>query len=260
MFKKGGFIAATIFWFEKRSLQAASRILTDTVCNSQYLEKLFSLPRMKLQAIPLATDENNYIPVSYKDNGDICTVLFIGTFVPLHGVETVAKAALLLSDNERIRFRIFGNGQTATSVREILDGKKCNLEWRKEWTDPALLAKEVEKADICLGIFGTTKKASRVWPLKNYTAMRVGRVVINRDSKCIPGWGGDTQNLPICLVPAGDAAALAKKLTHLAKNYKQRKKLADAGKRYYHNYLSNAKILDALHQTMSVLIHTKFPY
>lgn len=251
---KGSFISLLLFKIEQRALHAANTVLTDTECNRRFLEDLFSLPLGKTLALPLATDEHHYFPQKYQADNEVCTVLFMGTFVPLHGVETIAHAILLLAEEDGIQFRMFGDGQSAVSVAKILKQGECNVEWQREWQNPSSLAKAINNADVCLGVFGTTAKAARVWPLKNYVAMCVGRAIISENTECIFGLEKGNKVLPISMVPAGDARALADTVLLLARNPDKRLQMADLARSYYQKHMSNDKVLNILFETMRSLI------
>lgn len=253
MLSEGSFISLLLLKFEKRALHAADAVLTDTECNRKFLEELFHLPPEKIQALPLATDEYHYFPQKYHADKRGCTVLFVGTFVPLHGVETIAHTILLLAEEEGIQFRIFGDGQSATAVAEILKQGECDVQWQREWESPSFLAKEISNADVCLGVFGTTAKAARVWPLKNYVAMCVGRAIISERTACVFGLEKKDESLPVCMVPAGDARALADRILQLARNPEKRVHMADLARSYYQQHMSNDKVLDVLFETMRSL-------
>lgn len=249
-----GFLASWLRKIEKRALRAADIVLTDTECNRRFMEQTFLLPSGRVRTLPLATDEYHYLPTPYDVVDGNCTVLFVGTFVPLHGVETIARAMLLLGKEAGVSFRVFGDGQAAEAMSEVLRNGACNLEWQREWMGAESLAREVENADICLGVFGTTDKAARVWPLKNYAAMRIGRAIVSESTECMPGLVGKRGELPVCMVPAGDADALADALLYLARNPGERVKMADSARRHYQDYMSNEKVLDGLHRVMFGLV------
>ena len=63
-----------------------------------------------------------------------------------------------------------------------MPGQCANVEWERGWQSAEALAAAIRAADICLGIFGAGDKAQRVWPLKNYSYIAVGRDLISDDT------------------------------------------------------------------------------
>ncbi len=253
VFHSNSFFATLLFYVEKRALRAADRIITDTECNSLFLQKTFSLEADKLRPIPLATDEKSYLPRIYRRTKNVCNVLFIGTFVPLHGVTTIAHAMHQLSHDTRFRFRMFGDGQDAGKVEGILSNVTSNVEWTREWTGADRLSKEIYRADICLGIFGTTDKASRVWPLKNYLAMRVGRCIVTQYTQCLPLQEDTSVDFPCFMVPPGDESALVELLLFLVDHPSLMENKANLARQFYDEHLSNKKAIDALYSAFKKL-------
>ncbi|HJQ43015.1 MAG TPA: glycosyltransferase, partial [Jatrophihabitantaceae bacterium] len=81
-----------------------------------------------------------------------------------------------------------------------------------DWVDSDELPALVAGHDVCLGIFGTTPKASRVVPNKVYQGAAAGCAIVTSDTPPQRRTLGDGA----VFVPAGDDAALAAALTSLA--------------------------------------------
>ena len=132
--------------------------------------------------------------------------MFYGQFIPLHGMPTIARAASLCADNT-IRWEVIGDGQDATRFRALLASYgPSQLHWTP-WVPYQELIHRIHRADVCLGIFGTSNKALRVIPNKVFQILAAGRALISADTEAVrellqPGPG-------IILVPPGDAEALA---------------------------------------------------
>ena len=133
---------------EKAAYMNADLILVDTPQNVSYLCSEFNLPEGKVIEVPLSTDEGNFKPLPYVKNDEIFRILFVGTFVPLHGVSTILSAAHALESMQNVEFKIIGNGQTAASVMAKLPVEGGNIVWERDWKTPEELASLISEADI----------------------------------------------------------------------------------------------------------------
>lgn len=247
----GGLLAGLLRRIEGRAYRAADWLVVDTALSARYFVETFGLDPAKVEALPLAIDEAAYRPAPYRPAPGPCTVLFVGTFVPLQGVEVIVRAARLLGQREDIRFRLVGDGQTAAEVERLLAEGGCdNLTWLRTWQGSARLAEEVRQADICLGIFGSGPKAGRVWPIKNYAYMAVGRAVITGDTPWAESLRAGAERAPFLTVPPGDPEALAAAIRSLADDPGRRARYAERAQAFYRARLaagiSVGRILDWL--------------
>lgn len=232
---------------ETRAYRTADVIVVDTDLNASYFTETFGIAASKILILPLSIDESVFRPVTYLPHDDPCTVLFIGTFVPLQGVEVIAQAAVILSTSKNIRFRIIGFGQTADAVSRIFaSGQQVNVEWITKWMDSKHLAKEIRSADICLGIFGAGTKAQRVWPLKNYLYMAIGRPLITGDTPTARHMLQKADSAPFLTVPNGDPDALAAAIIDLAKDLDRRRGYAANASLFYNKHLSSSIALEQI--------------
>ena len=101
-----------------------------------------------------------------------------------------------------------GKGQEAESIRANLDADPLpRVQWI-DWVEYEALQTWLARADLCLGIFGTSTKAACVIPNKVFQIVAAGRPLITRDSPAIRELltaDGDCTYL----VNAGDPHALA---------------------------------------------------
>jgi glycosyltransferase involved in cell wall biosynthesis len=241
-------LAARVLRFvESRAYWTADRIIVDTDLNASYFAETFGLAPSKIMSLPLSIDADSFRPAPYQPRSNSFTVLFIGTFVPLQGVDIIARAALALESRQDVRFRLIGSGQTADAVERIFANRHPgNVEWITQWMDNEELAREIRGADICLGIFGTGPKTQRVWPLKNYAYMAVGRAIITGDTSQARHMLQQTDAVPFLTVPPGDPAALASAIAKLAGDPERRRKYAENARCYYEKYLSPQKALEQI--------------
>jgi glycosyltransferase involved in cell wall biosynthesis len=245
LLRKGHFLARLLRAVECRSFDLASRVITDTEENAAYYSRLFSVPIEKFTPLPLSTNEVDYQIkptrpssefVESRENGPR-QVLFVGTLVPLHGIDVILKAAHILQ-KEKIRFRLIGDGQQRQIVKAQVKTLP-NVTWVHEWIGPRLLNKEIHAADICLGIFGNSAKAERVCPLKIYSYACCGSAIVTAASPCMKGLNERDSEPWLAMVPANDPAALSAEIVRLLRSPQERFMYEQKSASFYRKYLSN---------------------
>ena len=234
-------LARLLRWIERRAYNRADLIIVDTPENARFLRTTFGLDSDRVVDIPLSTNERDYAPAEYEPVGDQIRVLFIGTFVPLHGAETIVRAAQRLRHRDDIEFRLIGDGQDAKAIERLLGGVPTEITWIRDWHSPGELAEEIRQADICLGIFGQSAKAQRVCPLKIYMYAAIGRPIVTADTAWVRNATRQLPISPFATVAAGDDVGLAQKIVELAESEELRRELAAASQKFYSGYLANRR-------------------
>jgi glycosyltransferase involved in cell wall biosynthesis len=239
LISKKNWLAKLIYIIEHRAFTTANYVIVDTICNRNYYSTLYHLPLSKFIPIELATDEINFKPLLYKaENHEMCQILFIGTLIPLHGIQIIIKAIKILEQHKNLQFKIIGDGQDASYIENYLKSNPDNLIWQRNWHSSEMLSSEIAKADICLGIFGTTPKTQRVCPYKIYHYSRIGRSVITAKTEWTNLISADEDKIPFMLVNSNDPEDLADKILDLANSPTKRLSLANKSQTFYVNHLS----------------------
>lgn len=252
--RPGSLFARLLGVVESRAYRTADRVLVDTECNAAYFRNTFGLDAQRVKPLPLAIDERTYGYAPYVARRGPCKVLFIGTFVPLQGVETIARAARILKGRTDIEIKLIGSGQTAPQVQQILgDIPPKNLTWIREWLPSGQLAEEIRGADVCLGIFGVGEKTQRVWPIKNYVYMSVGRPVLTGDTVWARELAALVPQSTFMTVPVGNPEALAAEISRLANDPDLRVALANRTRDFYRRYLSSKVSVEYILEQFSAL-------
>jgi len=228
---------------DRLSFSLSDLILADTAAHARYYRQQFSLVEEKVRILPVGFDEEIFKESPLPENGEKLKVLFYGTYLPLHGVETIVEAASILRDRP-VTFNLVGKGQTYEGVRELK--KKFSTENLS--FHPRLPVNELVSlmtgTDVILGIFGVTLKAGMVVPNKVYQALAVGRPVITADTPAIRELFQDGVHL--LTVPPGDARALAHAIEALRKDPGQRRQIASQGGSYVRSRFSSLRIAERL--------------
>ena len=105
-----------------------------------------------------------------------------------------------------------------------------------------------EQAHLALGIFGTTEKTLRVIPNKVFEALAMGLPVITCGSQATDELLTDGKD--ILLVPPGDAAALAEKISWAAENWERCQQVAQAGQTLFEEQVSPTAVTELLDQSI----------
>ncbi|AMO93809.1 glycosyl transferases group 1 family protein [Collimonas fungivorans] len=202
-------VARVLWGLEWLAVRAADGIFMDTEAHARRLERLFRLPDGECGKVWVGAETEKFpaSQVAPPRLGEPLQVLFYGQFIPLHGIEYIVEAAGLLRDEE-IDWILIGKGQETPRIRDMLANTPLpRLRWL-EWVSYPDLITWIQQADICLGIFGTSKKAANVIPNKVFQIIAAQKPLITRDSPAIREL---LRHSPPCvsLIPAGNANALA---------------------------------------------------
>jgi len=227
MSKAGSFAARRYHFFDELGCRLADRILLDTKHHAQYFSDEFNVPASKIDVVRVGADETIYFPkVTTPVPHDKFLVLFTGTYIPLHGIETIISAANILKD-EAIDFLLIGDGQTKDDVLRLTQNLSLTNVRFVHFVPEKELAEYINKADLCLGIFGSTKKAQRVIPCKIYEAIACAKPIVTMDSPAIRECFTDGENIALC--KPFDPDSLSKKIMELKNNPILRAKIAQDG-------------------------------
>lgn len=212
--RPSSFAGRVLSWLDRRSLQAADVVLSDTATHAAYLQEKFTLPGDKLRVFHLGPDWSTFHATRPREDGGPARVLFYGSFLPLHGVSTILGAAELLTENSDIHFTLCGDGWEYTACYQTAQRRRLRNVTFLPWMPYGKLPELIAGHDICLGIFGTGPKTAMVIPNKLYQCAAMGRPVVSADTQAVREVfiHGETAYL----VPAGDAEQLAKAIGTLA--------------------------------------------
>lgn len=209
-----GSLRAWLLWaVEYLVCRASSHILCDTLEHARYMQHHTGIARARTSRVFVGAEEN-WFHVRNLPPSSHFTVLFYGQFIPLHGADVIVEAASLLAKaGEPVSFIIVGSGQEAAAIDERLRQLALPNVTRRPWIPYEELGDAMASADVCLGIFGDTPKASRVIPNKIFQALACRKPVITRDSPAIRELLSPSD--AVWLIPPGDAQALANAILQL---------------------------------------------
>jgi len=234
-------------------------LVADTQVHKDYYRREFGIDPLKIAVLPVGFDDRvfsmalrNVRPANQTAGGSF-TVLFFGSFLPLHGVDDVIEAARLVFELDRsVSFRFIGSGQTLGFARtRAAEYKLTNVDF-EGWLSQTELAETVARtADICLGLFGRTEKAERVVPHKVFQAMALGKPVITARTPAIEEFFTDRENILLCRKE--DPRSLVEAILELKRDPALRERIAQKGHEMvwqkYHPAALGAVLRDILEKT-----------
>src|SRR3989339_40093 len=147
---------------------------------------------------------------------------------------------ILLDTNSHIDYYVQRFKLKKENIKFNIIGGKIKDKWGDKgmkninffsWIPYENLGAYMQKADVCLGIFGGTDKAMRVIPNKLYEALAMRRAVITGISDTIQELLTDKENVLLCKMAS--AEDLAGKILELKNNAELRTKIAENGYRVF---------------------------
>ncbi len=232
-------LAGALHLLDRAAMAAADAVLADTRSHAAYYHETFGVPWTKLHTLYLGCDTQTFHPIAgvYPAPGEDLVVFTYSSYLPLHGMETVVRAAKQC-EGYPIEFRLVGSsGPTYRAVRALAEELQvANITFM-----PSLpfedLPIEIAKSHICLGgHFGPSDKAQRVIAGKTYHFIAMHKPVIVADNAANRELFTPDETAYFC--PSNDPEALADAIFDLYQRPVLRRVLADNSLRLAQGTLS----------------------
>jgi glycosyltransferase involved in cell wall biosynthesis len=249
---KNSIKSKAIHLVDEISCRLADLIIIETENYLNYYCQEFNIPRKKYFKIPLGADETNYSPrpqETQPQDSNHLRVLFYGKFIPLQGIAHIVEAAKLLEGKSEIEFEVIGSGQLSEDIRTLVQRLKIQNARFIDWVNYSELPAHIHRADICLGIFGTTHKAQRGIPIKVYESLAMKKPVITGDSPAAREVFTHKVNAILCEM--GNPKAIAESILLLKNDKKLRENIAEAGFRLYQDLFSSKQITQEFERALN---------
>lgn len=209
-------VGALLYALEWLASRFVSDLFLDTDAHARRFEQLMGLPNGRVGAVPLGTDPARFPPAAARATaGRPFRVLFYGQYIPLHGLETIVRAAHLVEQRGiDARWTLVGAGQEQPRVTQLIESLGVRSIEQVGWVQPSELPALIHAADVGLGIFGTSGKALTVVPNKVYELAAAQATIVTADTPAMREFA--PAHPRVHLVPPGDAEALADTIARLA--------------------------------------------
>lgn len=165
--RKNGILAQYCHYIDKRTLNRADYVITDTDAHARYFIEEFQGNKERFETLYLEADSNIYYPRPQNKPDKLknkFVVLYFGSILPLQGIEVILNAIKELKKEEDVFFDIIG--PISQKYNKPIQG---NVNYT-EWLSQEDLAQRIANADLCLaGHFNANiRKADRTIPGKAY--------------------------------------------------------------------------------------------
>ncbi|MFL2650579.1 MAG: glycosyltransferase [Anaerolineales bacterium] len=222
------FTARKLYFVDKIAGMLSKKVLTGTMAYKEYLVNEFKISPKKVQVTPLGVDDHLFFPKPKSEtNTDRFVIMYHGSYIPNHGVETIIQAAANLSQYPDLTFRLVGDGEGKSHAMQLADKLGVeNIEFLSK-VPFEQLSDCIANSDIVLGVFGDTSQARKAMANKILEGLAMQKPVVTGNTMSIRENFKHKEHL--WLVPLADASALSESLILLSKDTKLMTQLAESG-------------------------------
>lgn len=216
-----GYGALRSTYRDRTSLKHADFVIFDTKTHREYFINKYKIDKGKTGVVYIGTNSVDFGILNTKKTEEF-VIGFIGHFIPLHGIFNILKAAEILKDQSKYRFKLIGTGFHFEEAKDYCSKRDLhNVEFLGQ-VKYEELNNHIANFDVCLGIFSENIKAFHVIPNKIFNYASCGKAIITMDSPAIREIFTHNDNI---FLTAPNAEAIAKGITTLAEENERRESL-----------------------------------
>ncbi len=238
-FNKSSLKARFFRFLDKATCNLADLVLLDTNAHIQFFQNELTINDVLIKRVPVGADDKVFFPNEDKSEKEPFMVMFIGKFIPLHGIDKIVETAILLKENKNIKFILIGIGQLRKSIEEKIRTQSLENIELINWIPYHELVNRMNSADLLLGIFGDSEKAKRVIPNKLYQALAVQKPILTADTDALNELLIPDEHVYSC---KADPSVIARKIRTIMEDTSGRKKVALQGYNLFQEQFSVNKL------------------
>jgi glycosyltransferase involved in cell wall biosynthesis len=234
--------------WERQVFAMADHVIADTTCHARFFQETLGVDADKISVIYVGAEEQMFTPKAKPMPSDPIEVFFYGSYIPLHGAQTIIEAARCY-DGPPVHWYMLGGGPARAECEKAARGL-TNITF-EPYIPYEQLPQRIHQADILLGVFGTTDKAGRVMPNKVFQALAAGRPVITQRSEAYPM---ELQNSPaLKFIKPGSPEALAQAVKEWTEQPEMLRERGTAAGEVYKKHLSSTIIQEQIKRVLEGL-------
>lgn len=248
-FPPGSRRSQRLLHWEQSLYRRADAVIADTHPHAEFYQSSLASDPHKTFVIPVGAEQPLFRQQPDHPCGRPPEILFWGSFIDLQGPEVIVSAARRVPE---ARWTMLGDGPLRGRCET--SGSDCANLFFEDWLPYEHLPKRIGRADIILGIFGGSAKASRVIPNKVYQALACGRPVVTRQSDAYPAKvRDDADKHGLFTIPPANPAALAEQIQTLLRQPDRLKSWGHRARRLFDQHFSETAIETALTELFAAL-------
>lgn len=237
---------------EKYILHDAALVVTDTEAHVQAFREHYRLATDKIHAIPVGAVETAPQAVN-PGSRDRLRVLFYGSFLPLHGFDTILSACEGLGDLP-LDLDFIGTNPSVEMLLQKRLSQAGQLRYRtRRWVEfEDILQTELPDSDLCLGgPFGNTPQARRVITGKTFQALAQAVPVLVGEGEAT---GVFLHQNNVLSVPQGQPGALREAIFWAWQNRSLLPAIGVRGRESYYKHFSIQIIAQKFGELLKALV------
>ncbi len=241
------FLGKLTYWIEKKSLEKADYVIVDTNKLIESLSNMYGVSADKFVRVPLTINEENVVKKEVERYKEEFTVLYVGSYIPLHGTEVIIEAARILQEqNEELFFLMIGQGPDHAKCKALAEKYHLkNIEFKGFMTLEELNY-YYNATDINLGLFSIGERANSVVLNKTNDSFRVGKPHLTLETDAMKEAFSDNED--IFYTKDNSPETLAKRIVEIKNDKALLKKVGENALKSYDDKLSNAKAAQIMNE------------
>jgi glycosyltransferase involved in cell wall biosynthesis len=242
--ERSPFTVEMIRRLEHLACRLPDRLFLDTQQFVDWFAETHHLDRDRFRLVQIGADERSFRPleIAVEPSSDF-RILYYGSYIPNHGVETIVEAARFLeadSAGEPVTVEMVGVGPERANAQMLAQRYGLERVCFVDWLEPGALAERIARADVVLGAFGATQQLLLTNNNKIYEGFAMRKPVISARTPALPEVLHHGEHLYLC--ERANAASLAQAVRALQSDPELRRRLAENGYRIFYEHFDITQV------------------
>jgi len=235
------------FWLDKKSLELADHIIVDTTPLIEGAVNTYGIDRNKFMRLPVAVNEEMIHPVDVPRHKEVFTLVYMGSYIPFHGVDKVMEAAKILQDKDvKVHFLMLGDGQTYKQNTQLAKDLKLNNVEFISYVSMEELNIYYNASDVTLGAFSGSERSKMFITNKAYESFAVGKPHLTVENNALNELFTDNKDIFYIQNPSSEE--LANRIIEIKEDKVLCDNVAKNALQLYKDTLSNERVTQMLEE------------